>query len=192
MSVEYEKRQPKGRFGWVRRLMNNRHPYEGRPRSHSSPHTERSVEFDEVHRYTELLSDMDLDHSAVGSDLTDNVSTIPLKSIVLVPSTKAPSVLSNEQAQDNSLYVASTAETSLAPSIHPLTYNYSLHPGSASLQSQGPNFDRESANRDLESIVTLASSSRRARRRSLDTNCSTTGIPPASIMERIVPRHDDE
>ncbi|CAK9437571.1 uncharacterized protein LODBEIA_P19490 [Lodderomyces beijingensis] len=39
--------------------------------------------------------------------------------------------------------------------------------------------------RDNESVVTLASSSRRMRRRSIDTNCSTAGIPPASIMERV-------
>lgn len=39
--------------------------------------------------------------------------------------------------------------------------------------------------RDSESIVTLASSSRRVRRRSIDTNCSMAGIPPASIMERL-------
>ncbi|VEU23142.1 DEKNAAC104282 [Brettanomyces naardenensis] len=39
---------------------------------------------------------------------------------------------------------------------------------------------------DAASVVTLASSTRnRRRRRSIDTNASTTAIPPASIMERI-------
>lgn len=127
---------------------------------------------------------------------SDNISTTPLKSIISAPSTKAPSVLSTDHNQDNNSYVASTVETSIAPSIHTTGHNnYLLYPGNASLQSSNnPNFnlsvnqgnDRDSTReRDSESIVTLASSSRRTRRRSLDTNCSTAGIPPASIMERL-------
>lgn len=108
---------------------------------------------------------------------SDNISTIPLKSLTSM-STKSPSVLSSHQ--DNGSGVASTAETSIAPSIHTSTANYqALNPHSTQLLQQA-NYDRDS-----ESIVTLASSSRRVRRRSLDTNSSTAGIPPASIMERL-------
>lgn len=103
---------------------------------------------------------------------SDNISTTPLKSIVSVPSTKSPSVLSDNN-HDTQSYNASTAETSIAPSSHlnPAIHRDSLPP--------------PSGDRDSESIVTLASSSRRIRRRSLETNSSTAGIPPASIMERI-------
>lgn len=106
---------------------------------------------------------------------SDNLSTTPLKSITSL-STKAPSVLSNNH--DSTSNVASTAETSIAPSTHTnLANNAGLTPN---IQLSGQGYDRDS-----ESIVTLASSSRRARRRSLDTTSSTTGIPPASIMERL-------
>lgn len=149
-----------------------------------------NVSNDTRHRGSSILSDQTTTHS-------DNLSTIPLKSIISVPSTKAPSVLSGDNNQDNNSYVASTAETSLAPSIHTVAnHNYSLYPGNASLHSNHPSInqnpelardrDRDSTReRDSESIITLASSTRRARRRSLDTNCSTAGIPPASIMERL-------
>ena len=119
---------------------------------------------------------------------SDNISTTPLKLIVSRTSTtNPPSILSGENHNDNSSYVASTAETSIAPSIHP-----PLSPGQFHLARSG---DRE-RERDSELIITLASSSRRTRRRSIDTNCSMAGIPPASIMERLTvtpaPRTDDE
>lgn len=106
----------------------------------------------------------------------DNLSTMPLKLIVLQSSTtNSPSILS-EPKEDGSSYVTLTAETSLAPSTH------------VSLLPSGPNSHagpRSERDRDSESIVTLASLSRRIRRRSIDTNCSLAGIPPASIMERL-------
>lgn len=110
---------------------------------------------------------------------SDNISTIPLKSIVSVPSTKSPSVLSNDNNHDNHSYNPSTAETSIAPSSTTPQFNPILF-----------NRDRDGnhipgLDRDSESIVTLASSTRRRRRRSLETNSSTVGIPPASIMERL-------
>lgn len=110
-----------------------------------------------------------------GSDFSnnENISTIPLKSINSLQSTKSPSILSDQQ-QDQGSFVASTAETSLAPSVH-----YTQVPN---LPNTVQERERE---RDSESIVTLASSSRRVRRRSIDTNCSTAGIPPASIFERL-------
>lgn len=93
---------------------------------------------------------------------SDNISTTPLKSIMSVQSTKSPSILSG----DMNSYNASTVETTVSHQSPPVI-----------------TVDR--AERDSESIVTLASSSRRTRRRSIDTNCSTAGIPPASIMERL-------
>lgn len=123
----------------------------------------------------EVRSTSNSDQITTQSD-NDNISTIPLKSITSV-STKSPSVLSANQ--DNNSYVASTAETSIAPSMHGNSINYqTLNPHNSHLQLQA--YDRDS-----ESIVTLASSSRRTRRRSLETNSSTAGIPPASIMERL-------
>lgn len=103
----------------------------------------------------------------------DNISTTPLKSIVSVQSTQSPSILSDNN-QDQTSGVASTAETSLAPSVHTTATAFTPTPNTIGYQE-----------RDSESIVTLASSSRRIRRRSIDTNCSTAGIPPASIMERL-------
>ncbi|CAN3364952.1 hypothetical protein DICA3_E20494 [Diutina catenulata] len=117
------------------------------------------------------------EHSEMGTIQSDNISTIPLKSIISVPSTKSPSILSDPNMQgDQSSYNASTTETSLAPSSIVLQ-----SPQNTALLAASRNDD----NRDNESVVTLASSTRRIRRRSIDTNCSTAGIPPASIMERL-------
>lgn len=122
-------------------------------------------------RSVELSSDND--SMSVHSDM---VSTVPVKLIVSRGSTTAsPSVLSGELNHDNNSIVASTAETSIAPSTHvsiaPSAYGYLRN-------------DRE-RERDSELIITLASSSRRIRRRSIDTNCSLAGIAPASIIERL-------
>lgn len=123
----------------------------------------------------ELRSTSNSDQLTTQSE-NDNISTIPLKSLTSA-STKSPSVLSTNQ--DNNSYVASTAETSIAPSVHTTSVNHqALNPHNSQLQLLA--YDRDS-----ESIVTLASSSRRTRRRSLETNSSTAGIPPASIMERL-------
>lgn len=176
-NTDINDKRHKQRFGWVKRLMNNRnhngelgkYPQEGRDTydSDSSSEFSRSV--------AESAADSDQGHS-------DNISTIPLKSITSIPSTKSPSVLSDK---DNNSYMASTAETSLAPSGHtvglpsPQTTAQTASTSAASASNTPVN------DRDQESIVTLASSSRRVRRRSLDTNSSTTGIAPASIMERL-------
>lgn len=140
---------------------------------------DQSEEMESSHGNQEVRSTSNSDQLTTQSENendNDNISTIPLKSITST-STKSPSVLSNNQ--DNNSYVASTAETSIAPSVHANSVTYqTLNPHNSQLQLL--TYDRDS-----ESIVTLASSSRRARRRSLETNSSTAGIPPASIMERL-------
>lgn len=124
------------------------------------------------------LKSMDIGSDVDSQMSEDNISTIPLKLIVSHTSTNPPSIISSEHHQDNTSGVASTAETSVFPSPHasvsPSYYTGLLH------TRQGG--ERE---RDSELIVTLASLSRRVRRRSIDTNCSLAGIPPASIMERL-------
>lgn len=192
-----ESSRQRGRFNWVRRLMQSpnrqngelidRARYNGdyyKPSKKKSlkiqePHQQRSddpEEFDDSSIETDTRESYNSDQMTSNSD---NISTIPLKSIVSVPSTKSPSVLSNDINQDNHSYNPSTAETSIAPSSTTPQFNPILF-----------NRDREGVHipgldRDSESIVTLASSTRRRRRRSLETNSSTVGIPPASIMERI-------
>lgn len=138
---------------------------------------DQSEEMESSHGNHEVRSTSNSDQLTTQSENdNDNISTIPLKSITST-STKSPSVLSTNQ--DNNSYVASTAETSIAPSVHANSVTYqTLNPHNSQLQLL--TYDRDS-----ESIVTLASSSRRARRRSLETNSSTAGIPPASIMERL-------
>lgn len=232
--VHIDRRHPRGRFSWVRRLMqgqtrqgnglitphdaNDRNiPYnrgyyrtnpgnrkskpkkrtntkkgnqnheedshEKAPKNHSEPDPENSnTDSDsDGNSNNNTDTDLDLDSHEVRSgsynsdqvtESSDNISTTPLKSIVSLPSTKSPSVLSDNN-HDTQSYNASTAETSITASSHlnPIINRDSLPP---------PTGDRDS-----ESIVTLASSSRRIRRRSLETNSSTVGIPPASIMERI-------
>lgn len=149
-------------------------PYRPGPR-HDEHNTKKSL------RSVEFASDED----SQGSVHSDNVSTVPLKLIVSRSSTTNPlSILSGEQQQDNSSYVASTAETSLAPSVHvPLLPG--LHGALSSGRTERDSIRDRERDRDSELIVTLASLSRRIRRRSIDTNCSLAGIPPASIMERL-------
>lgn len=221
-----DRRHPRGRFSWVRRLMQgqnrqqipemgdnstiayNRGYYKTNQRNGTSKSKRRTKkpehegssktratssdgeqantsrqsqgysneEDNNSHTDTEFDSD-DIRSGSYNSDQatehSDNILTTPLKSIVSSPSTKSPSVLSGDNNQDTQSYNASTAETSIAPSSH-------LNP---TINRDG--LPPPGGERDSESIVTLASSSRRIRRRSLETNSSTTGIPPASIMERI-------
>ena len=62
----------------------------------------------------------------MSDQISDNVSTTPLKSIVSSQSTKSPSILSGDAHNDQTL-IASTAETSLAPSVQTPT-NYTFFP----------------------------------------------------------------
>lgn len=143
-----------------------RRDFDKRPQEPSTRKSLRSLEF---------ASDEDSQMSMH----SDNISTTPLKLIISHTSTtNPPSILSGDQNTDNTSCVASTAETSLAPSGHA-----SLSPSHYQLRPEQR--DARERERDSESIVTLASSSRRTRRRSVDTNCSLAGIPPASIMERL-------
>lgn len=213
----HDRRQTRGRFGWVKRLMqgqnrnqngafvntpnfprsNGQHDEQIEGSGATAPENRSQLTHDsELFGYNnDIESNMndvetndeeavlsngsqDVRSTANSDQITtqsdnDNISTIPLKSITST-STKSPSVLSTNH--DNNSYVASTAETSIAPSTHANPANQMLNPHNAQLQV----YDRDS-----ESIVTLASSSRRVRRRSLETNSSTAGIPPASIMERL-------
>ncbi|RLV91575.1 hypothetical protein JA1_003815 [Spathaspora sp. JA1] len=142
----------------------------------------------------DLTSVDDRSISGLSDQISDNISTIPLKSIISSQSTKPASIISDTNHEQTSL-IASTAETSLAPSTHTNYIFAPNNPGSGGIAPPPPSGTNlgnthliASAighDRDSESIVTLASSSRRIRRRSIDTNCSTAGIPPASIMERL-------
>ncbi|KAI5970929.1 hypothetical protein CANMA_000089 [Candida margitis] len=187
--------------------------------------TLRFDENDHIHRssFQGSYDDQDRDGNYNDSDQhtnnsEDNISTIPLKSIVSRQSTKNPSILSTDMNNDHSSLIASTAETSLAPSVHTSANNYittahhqqnnqnnlntttvdedgvetgpsatatpvTLNTSNSASASQI--LSNAAQEGDNESIVTLASSSRRRRRRSIDTNCSTNAIPPASIMERL-------
>lgn len=174
-----DKRQARGRFHWVRRLVQGQnklentqlHPVHRDISQHKQRHNQEATR--------SLLSERSIDMNSDTESMSlhsDNISTVPLKLIISRGSTTAsPSVLSGENNQDNMSLVASTAETSIAPSTHlsiaPSTYGH--------LRSER---ERE---RDSELIITLASSTRRIRRRSIDTNCSLAGIAPASIMERL-------
>lgn len=134
----------------------------------------------------ENISDSDTDVEDIRSgsymsdqmtEQSDNISTIPLKSVISSPSTVSPSVLSADNNIDVHSINASTTETSIAPSslshLNPVSNNRD------SLPVPPP------TDRDSESIVTSTSSNIRVRRRSLETTSSTAGIAPASIMERI-------
>ncbi|KAK6453913.1 cell wall integrity and stress response component 2 [Scheffersomyces xylosifermentans] len=207
-------RHAKGRFGWVRRLMQGQtrqsvppalaavHQTQKTPRTnhganrHLTPPTNEgpsrsyqkskipSIEADDEGEDT-YIYDSDSQsyntgaHSSSDHESNDNISTIPLKSITSAQSTKSPSILSDTHQDQNSIN-ASTAETSITPSVQTAYFGNSLNPSThlSVLQASGQD-------RDSESIVTLASSTRRIRRRSMETQSSTTGIPPASIMERL-------
>ncbi|RCK65992.1 hypothetical protein Cantr_01785 [Candida viswanathii] len=168
-------------------------------RNSEDARSQQNDELDSLHNDDEHSLD-------VTSDMhSDNVSTTPLKSIISTQSTKEPSILSGEANNDLTSLNASTAETSLAPSVNtptnytfaPTTTNNTTGSATATPTSNSSNTNNTNNNqtlnlnssgapdRDSESIVTLASSTRRIRRRSIDTNCSTAGIPPASIMERL-------
>lgn len=176
--MDTDKRNTRGRFGWVRRLVQGQNKPE-------TPYMQSSRR-DLIHNNSTVGGNLAASHvSQRTTDYSDddcisaqsiNVSTAPLKLIVSRGSTSAsPSVLSGDNNHDNNSIVASTAETSIYPSTH-----VSLAPSLYGLVR----IDRE-RERDSELIVTLASSSHRLRRRSIDTNCSLAGIPPASIIERL-------
>lgn len=121
-------------------------------------------------------NDSGLDHLSEHDTInSDNILTIPLKLVISVQLTKLPLILLDNQ-NDQHLYNALTTETLLAP----LLIMVQLPQNTAHTAPTPTDL------RDTESVVTLASSTRRIRRRSIDTNCLTAGIPPASIFERII------
>lgn len=180
------------------RLSNSRHIRNSEDSQNQS--VKSTDESDSLHNGGDGDDGDDNSLDAISDMHSDNVSTTPLKSIISTQSTKEPSILSGDANIDLTSLNASTAETSLAPSVNTPT-NYTFTPtitnGSAlaTPTSNGSNNNNHNQtlnlnnsgvpDRDSESIVTLASSTRRIRRRSIDTNCSTAGIPPASIMERL-------
>ena len=200
-SLTVDDKRAKNRFGWVKRLMQGQG---GRATgAHERPLKRTPAESPSLRFADDDDSVQSVDTATRGSlhsNTTttalymDNASTTPLKSITSTPLTKSPSVLSGG-AHDNTLFVASTVDTSITPTMTQSQSHQGAMPsvappgthahpqsnpsGAASVAASG------GGDRDSESIVTLASSSRRLRRRSLDTNCSTAGIPPASIMERL-------
>lgn len=188
--VYHEKRHPRSRFSWVKRLVQGQNrtmpgtirnaPYE---RTIDQTLARRKLRLEDALRRSlksvEFETEPDDNESGVllySDAISDNVSTKPLKLIVSVASTNnSPSILSGEHAQDNNLYVALTGETLLAPS----------HVTGRTDRERERDRERDRDQRDSELIITLASLSRRVRRRSIDTNCLMAGIAPASIMEQI-------
>lgn len=192
----HDKRHARGRFGWVKRLVQG----QNRPMEPGERHHNYEIQYEKQPRAStgeqtarKSLKSVDFasDEESQGSFHSDNVSTVPLKLIVSHSSTTNPlSILSGEPQNDNSSYVASTADTSLAPSMHgsllPGVHGLSREATATRERDRERDRDRErERDRDSESIVTLASLSRRMRRRSIDTNGSMAGIAPASIMERL-------
>ena len=106
-------------------------------------------------------------------DASDNVSTTPLKSVTSA-STKTTSLLSNNPELHSN---AASVETSIPSAVNGMVQTT---PAVAS-----PPCQQSINERDSDSVITLASSSRRLRRRSCETSSSTTAIPPSSIMERL-------
>ncbi|CAN3372125.1 hypothetical protein DIURU_000430 [Diutina rugosa] len=183
----------KQRFGWVKRLVQGQgrqgpsasvaKPQAGSGLSHSYVVTSAGQTSDEDATSLASSERSVRSHSEIHTIQSDNVSTIPLKSVISVQSTKSPSILSDPHgATDQSSFNPSTTETSIAASsIGISSPQTTVHTG-VTERVAGHNLRED---RDAESVVTLASSTRRRRRRSIDTNCSTAGIPPASIMERL-------
>lgn len=154
-----DKRHPKVRFGWVKRLMqgqgrlpqppslvpiapkqqksprhhptatSNRYKPKASPTSSSSlpssrsarvrtkPHSRRTTESS-----ADAESDRDDERGSMATEESDNVSTIPLKSIVSFQSTHTPSIISTGP-RDSASANGSTTNTSLAPSAQPQPQN---------------------------------------------------------------------
>ena len=106
-------------------------------------------------------------------DASDNVSTAPLKSVTSA-STKTTSLLSNNPELHSNSASIETSIPSGANGSTPQTSTVASPPCQQSINE-----------RDSDSVITLASSSRRGRRRSCETSSSTAAIPPSSIMERL-------
>lgn len=158
------------RFSWVKRLMNK--PSEKTP--HTRP-SDRTVKTNNISRDSEAVPQTELDRQSLR---TNNTSTAPIVSL-----STASSDSSSSAGHPTSVYTsATTAPSTAAPS------NMTNHtsPGLTLFNQThtGSNNVTFSHNPDAASVITLASSSRE-RRRSIETNASTHGMAPASIIERI-------
>ncbi|CDK26555.1 unnamed protein product [Kuraishia capsulata CBS 1993] len=125
--------------------------------------------------------------SSLAASSIENASTAPMISV------SSMSVTSGEGDTDSNSVGLSTTATSIAPTTagtsvtnNPGIITFNNYYGYTPTPSIAPsNPATQGTNMDNSSIVTLASSTRNRRRRSMDTNASTLGIPPASIYERM-------
>ncbi|KAH3666276.1 hypothetical protein OGAPHI_004465 [Ogataea philodendri] len=201
-----------GRFSWVKRLMNNNKPVPSTlvqgPSRNQRPVQQTRQETASVHG-TKSLDDQRSTFSTDNSTI-DNVSTRPILSNSSDESeNEADEVDSSYKYYDPS--VKSTAMTSIAPTSFTTASSYGpnnmlINPGGSSgagsttgagtsvsnysgtATPTGQSSAHQTAHgADSSSVITIASSTRNRRRRSIDTNASISAIPPASIFERIVP-----
>ncbi|KAG7783431.1 hypothetical protein KL910_000051 [Ogataea haglerorum] len=196
-----------GRFSWVKRLMNNNKPiapqaYQGSSRAtrKTEPVKQESIPVTGIKTPDERNS-----FCSTEASTGDNVSTRPILS-------NSSDDSDNEDDEIDSSYkdydpsVKSTAMTSIAPTAltsasSSVPSNMIIVPGGSSTQGHGTSilsytgsitptavsFSHQTAHgADSSSVITIASSTRNRRRRSIDTNASTSAIPPASIFERII------
>lgn len=183
----------KQRFGWVKRLVQGQgrqgplalvaKPQAGLGLSHSYVVTLAGQTSDEDATLLALLERLVRLHLEIHTIQLDNVLTIPLKLVISVQLTKLPLILLDPHgATDQSLFNPLTTETLIAALLIGISLpQTTVHTG-VTERVAGHNLRED---RDAESVVTLALLTRRRRRRSIDTNCLTAGIPPASIMERL-------
>ncbi|KAG7822259.1 hypothetical protein KL928_000734 [Ogataea angusta] len=200
-----------GRFSWVKRLMNNNKPVAPQL-SHGSSSSSRDTRKtepvrQEANSVTGIRTpDERSSFCSTEASTGDNASTRPILS-------NSSDESDNEDDEIDSSYkyydssIKSTAMTSIAPTA--LTSASSSVPsnmiivpgGSSSTHGHGTSilsytgsttptavsFSHQTAHgADSSSVITIASSTRNKRRRSIDTNASTSAIPPASIFERII------
>lgn len=182
----------KQRFGWVKRLVQGQgrqgpsalvgKSLAGLGLSHSYVVTLAGHSSDDDSTLLASLERSHLEQLEIHTIMLDNVLTIPLKLVISVQLTKLPLILLDPHGTDQSLFNPLTTETLIAALlivVHlPQT---TVHTGITE-RFAATNLRED---RDAESVVTLALLTRRIRRRSIDTNCLTAGIPPASIMERL-------
>ncbi|KAG7879690.1 hypothetical protein KL938_003743 [Ogataea parapolymorpha] len=197
-----------GRFSWVKRLMNNNKPVAPQASQGSSRDIRKIEPVKQEAIPVTGTRTPDERNSFYSTEVStgDNVSTRPILS-------NSSDESDNEDDEIDSSYkyydpsVKSTAMTSIAPTA--LTSASSSVPsnmiivpgGSSGTQGHGTSilsytgsttptavsFSHQTAHgADSSSVITIASSTRNRRRRSIDTNASTSAIPPASIFERII------
>ncbi|KAG7896117.1 hypothetical protein KL905_004675 [Ogataea polymorpha] len=200
-----------GRFSWVKRLMNNNKtvaPQGTQGTQGSSKDVRKNEPVNQEAIPVTVTRTPDERNSFCSTEVStgDNISTRPILS-------NSSDESDNEDDEIDSSYkyydpsVKSTAMTSIAPTAFTsasssVPSNMIIVPGGSSgTQGHGTSilsytgsttptavsFSHQTAHgADSSSVITIASSTRNRRRRSIDTNASTSAIPPASIFERII------